>query len=146
MTDLRVSVPDGWDSANDPYPGVALLLRAPDLESGFRANAVFTVDNLEPGMTLRDWQGGTDMRLPGALTNFHLLDLELLEVAGAPGVRRLAHHTAPGGQSVTMEQWAVVVGTAGYTLTASAPTLAYLSYGDVFADLAASWAIETEFT
>lgn len=141
MAECLVTTPDGWDCATDPSPGIALLLRAPASGTGFRANALVTVDSLDPDMSLRDWQRGTDLRLPATLHGYQLLDLELLDVAGSPGVRRLAHHTAPGGQAVTLGQWAALVGRSGYTLTATAPTLAYLEYADILAGIAASWQI-----
>lgn len=138
---FSLGVPSDWDLAEYPYPGVAVLLRAPQTASEFRTNALVTVDTLEAGMTLRDWQGGADALLPQSLNDYFLIDLEHVDLHGVAGVRRLAHHTAPGGHAVTMEQWAVLAGSTGYTLTASVATLDYLAHLETLSAVAAAFRI-----
>lgn len=122
---FSVPVPAGWELTEDPSPAVAAVLRAPHDGWAFRANAVVTIDALAPVMTLRDWSLGTEHLLRRTLVDYHLLDLEHVQIDDLPGVRRLAHHTAPGGHAVTVEQWAVLAGSTGYSLATSMFTPAY---------------------
>lgn len=133
---FALAVPDGWEVADEPYPGVPLLLLAP-ADDGFRMNVLLTEDRLDPGTTLRDWQLGTDLLLARTLNDYLLIDLEHVELGGHPGVRRLAAYVAEGGHAVTTEQWAVLAGRSGWTLTATVATMAYPSAREILAEIAA---------
>ncbi|MFI7587098.1 hypothetical protein ACIB24_08500 [Spongisporangium articulatum] len=117
----------------DPGAGVALVALEPPT-GDFRASLVVTADALN--LNFRDWQATTDRALPAALAEYQLIDLERRPFAGADGGRRLAHHVAPGGAAVTMEQWFTVRGGVGYTLTASVGTANYANNVDVLAEIA----------
>src|SRR5206468_177335 len=65
---------------------------------------------------------GARLRVP---TDYLLLDLERLPVAGLPGGRRLARHVSPEGVDLTMEQWFVLVDGAGITVTATVDSWRY---------------------
>lgn len=136
---FTLPLPAGWDRAEDPRPGVAVVAAEPDSDLGFRANVVVTVDELPADMDLHSWQAATDTMLPRALEDYLLLDLEHTELGGRPVVRRLAHHLVSGSGAVTMEQWASTRDGWGYTLTASVATMAYDSLADGFAEIAAGW-------
>jgi hypothetical protein len=131
-----VPVPPGWDRLEDPQSGVALIAREPDDPAGFRANLVLTVDDLSSGLGLDEWQADSDRLLREELRNYFLLDREVMRFGDRPVVRRLAHHASPDTGPVTMEQWAMVTGSTGYTLTASVATLSYDSLADVFSSIA----------
>jgi hypothetical protein len=135
-TGCTVHVPPGWDRLEDPQPGVALIVREPAAPAGFRANLVLTVDELPAGLDLDSWQAASDDLLGEELRNYYLLDRERLRLDDRPVVRRLAHHAAPDTGPVTMEQWATVAGSTGFTLTASVASLSYDSLADVFAEIA----------
>lgn len=124
---FTIPLPEDWVSV-EPPPGALLVALEPSDGERFRANVVVTRDDVGE-MGLHDWQAGTDRLLPGSLQDYLLIDLELLEVAGRAGVRRLAHHTAStaalGPQAVTMEQWATLVDGTGWTVTLTVPTLRY---------------------
>lgn len=135
-TGCVVPMPPGWDRLEDPQPGVAVIAREPEAPAGFRANLVVTVDELPDGLDLDGWQADSDRMLREELRNYYLLDREQMRLAGRPAVRRLAHHAASDTGPVTMEQWAMVAGSKGFTLTASVATLAYDSLADVFAEIA----------
>jgi hypothetical protein len=77
--------------------------------------------------------------LPRMLDGYLLVDLERLEFHGRPAGRRLAHHTGPGGQALTMEQWFTQIDDVGYTLTATVETARYDALADTLAAAAASW-------
>ena len=130
----RVSVPDGWEVLCDEGSDTLVALE-PGGPTDFRGNLVLSVvDNGE--LSFRDWQVATDETLPGMLTDYLLLDLEKLDVAGRPGGRRLAHHVSLDGVPLTMEQWFTAAGRTGYTLTATIDSWRYDELADVFADLA----------
>ena len=117
---VSVEVPDGWEQAPDPYPGIELVVVEPEQEGLFRANLVVTVTDV--AMSFGDWQKGTDVFLAGELHDYLLLDLERMPVGGHPGARRLATHATAENQSVTVQQWMTLVGGRGVTLSASCGT------------------------
>lgn len=118
-----LSLPADWQLADTPGPAIPLVAAEPEVGRGeIRANVVVTVDAVTMGF--KDWQLGNDQLLPGALREYHLLDLERLSVSGHEGVRRLATHTVQD-RSVTMEQWAGLVDEQGWTVTFTVPTMRY---------------------
>lgn len=115
--------PERWEVVFGEETTV-LALEPEREDGGFRANLVLTVVT-NAGLSFRDWQVGTDELLPGQLIDYLLLDLEKLPVADHPGGRRLAHHVAPDGGALVMEQWFTSVDSVGYTLTATVDALRY---------------------
>ncbi len=145
---MTLSLPPDWERAADVQPGLALISLEPEhggeAEPGFRANLVVTVDQLDDGLDLDDWQAGTERLFPQSLDQYQVLDLERLRLAGVAAIRRLAHHRTEQNRSVTMEQWAIVLPAddgrrTGWTLTASVGTLDYADAADMFAHIAAGW-------
>lgn len=132
----EIDLPQGWDVVTDPIEGTVLVAAEPG--GTFRANLVLTRVPCG-GLSLGDWQAGTDVVLGRSLDRYLVIDLELLEVAGHPGGRRLAHHVSPDGQALTMEQWFTRVDDVGHTLTATVPTDRYLELGEAVARAATSW-------
>jgi hypothetical protein len=104
----------------------------------FRANLVLTCDDTT-AMTFRDWQAATDEVLPHVLDDYLLVDLERIELDGHPGGRRLAHHADAAGRALTMEQWFVLDGDRGWTLTATCETWSYDELAEAFAAVAEAW-------
>ncbi|MCW2777465.1 MAG: hypothetical protein JWN17_1190 [Frankiales bacterium] len=137
VADVVLDLPPGWSRADRPAPGVLLLGLEPGAGQPFRANLVVTADDLGP-LDLRGWQLQTDAALPRALEGYALLDLEHVQVDGRPGVRRLASHVVRG-RAVVLEQWAVVSGPLGWTLSATVPALAWPSAETGLADVVAGW-------
>lgn len=137
-----VTLPEDWIVHLDPNPQLALVALCPEADPwGFRSNAVVVVDELDPGMTLWAWQDGADQLMPGQLRDYLLIDRQPVRLGERAGVRRLAHHNADG-RSVTMAQWATVVGLHEYTLTASVSTLAYPSLADTLARIGAGFRVD----
>lgn len=136
---FRLSLPVDWEPAQPPGPAIPLIAaERPTGDVGFRPNVVVTLDAV--ATTFEDWQLGNDQLLPGALQDYRLLDLERLLVAGHQGVRRLATHTV-GDRSVTMEQWAALVGAQGWTVTFTVPTTRYAAMAPGLRTLAATFAV-----
>lgn len=137
---FSLALPDAW-ARNASADGMALVALETGEDTPFRANLVVTVEDVMEGTDLRSWQMAVDEVMPSALDDYLLLDLELTEVGGIPALRRLAHYLSEAGQALTMEQWAIAAGGRGYTLTATAHTLAYDSQADFFAFVAYSFRV-----
>ena len=136
-----LSLPSDWQLADPPGPAVPLVAAEPEpTDGGFRANVVVTLDAVTMGF--EDWQLGNDQLLAGALREYQLLDLERLPVSGHEGVRRLATHTVQD-RSVTMEQWAGLVGQHGWTLTFTVPTMRYAAMAPGLRALAETFVVTT---
>ena len=119
-----------------------IALEPPDL-GRFRTNLVVTVEDVG-GLSFEDWQLGCDELLPRTLQDYQLLDLERLDGEAGPGVRRLAQHSAGGTCWVTLEQWVVLVGSTGVTLSATVETARYDAAADELATIAASLDVAPE--
>lgn len=143
---FSLGLPQDWQVLLDSHPGVPFVGVAPEPDAwGFRTNVVVTVERLDHGTTLEFWQAGADQALPTTPTDYLLLDLQPVPVGELAGLRRLAHHDA-GGRAVTMEQWTVLDARCGFTITASASTLAYPVVADRFAQIAGTFQIEANLT
>lgn len=137
-TGFHIPLPEDWERAEDAR-GVALIAVEPDRGPWFRANAVVTIDRLTAPADLASWQDGSLALMREALAEFRLLDVEDTEIAGQPARRTLAHHrveTELTVNAVTLEQWALVVGHLGYTVSTSAASLEYHDLADRFAEMA----------
>lgn len=133
---LRLRAPVDWEVITDPTPGVCAVALEPSEQDGaFRTNLVVTVSSVDTD--LESWQGAADDLLAEVLDDYRLLDLELVEVAGRPALRRLGHHRVDG-RGVTLEQWSTLVGTRGHTFTFTAGDLAYNTAADVFGETVAT--------
>lgn len=109
-------------------------------DGGFRANLVLTVTS-NGGLSFRDWQSRTDQFLPRMLTNYSLVDIERLSVAGRPGGRRCARYLAPSGALVLTHQWFTSAGDLGVTLSGTADIFSFAALRTVFAHAAATLTI-----
>ncbi len=131
---FSVALPPGAEVLDD-VPFAALVAVEPDAsEDAFRANLVVTVEEL-PGEYAEDPEGYADASVAAqaaTLAGFRLIDREPVALDGGPAIRLLAHHDV-AGQAVTLEQWQLVAGGRGYTLTASCWTLDYDALADAFA-------------
>lgn len=122
---FSVDLPEAWEVRVDPRADVAVVALDPVVDDwGFRTNVLVTLDQLDRGLTLAAWQEGAERMLGEVLEEYLLLDLEDVHIGQRAGIRRLAHHNAEG-RAITMEQWTVLDGRRGFTLTASVSTLAY---------------------
>lgn len=141
---FAISLPPEWQVRLDEPDGVALLGIEPEPDPwGFRTNVVVTVENLGAEVMLPDWQAAATELLPQTLTDYLLLDLQAGHVGEQPALRRLAHHDADG-RAVTMEQWATIEGSRGFTLTASVSTLAYPGVSQRLAAMATTFRIQVD--
>ena len=134
--DFTLPLPAQWQLSEDIQPHVALVVVEPPKDGGFRANLVVTVEPLAANADLQVWQDATERHLPDNLSQFMLLDRELLTDGPYPIVRRLAHHEGDGQYAVTMEQWAMAEAGYGYVITFSVGTLEYDAYADLAAEAA----------
>lgn len=144
---FTLSLPEGWETATD-VAGVALIAVAPDRGAGwFRTNLVVTLEQLATP-DLATWQEEALALMRYGLNEFLLVDVEEVEVAGYRARRLVAHHrpeTDGQAASVTMEQWTLVVGRLGYTLTASMASLDYPELADMFTAMVTDFRPDPEF-
>jgi hypothetical protein len=139
---FSLPLPTDWERVADARPGVPLIAVEPDRVGGFRANVVVTVERLPHGVDLDAWQASADGLLRDALSDYMLIDGERLDLDGRDIVRRLAHHAREDTGAITMEQWAMVDGDRGYTLTASVATPEYDAMAEGFAGIAWGFRLE----
>ena len=136
-----VEVPDDWELID-----TAALEPVDSEGDAFRASAVLSAEPLGD-LDFSTWQDTADAAAPSVLTDFRLLDREHVTVdvrldpghPGHRGGRRVAHHLAPTGQALVMEQWVTLVDSVGWTLTLTVDAPRYDLLADLFADIAASW-------
>jgi hypothetical protein len=132
---FTIAFPQGSEVDRD-VPGTAVVAYDAGVEDAFRTNLVITVDD-----GAADVEAYTDAGLEAmasALRAFQLLDRASTTLGGEPATRTLAHHDAQGW-AVTVEQWRVVHGGRGYTITASSATLDYDAVADTLAEAAESF-------
>lgn len=135
-----VVVPSGWETSSVEVTDDIVLAREPvdrAAPEAFRANVVLVREDLGD-LDFRAWQTAADEVMPSTLTDYLLLDLEHVEVAGRPGGRRLAHHVEPGGRAVVMEQWFTCQARTGYTVTTTVDVHRFDPLADLLAGIGAS--------
>lgn len=142
---FSLPLPDGWERAEDT-PGVALVAVEPERDGRFRSNVVVTIEQLPPGTTLQAWEEGGDALLPRMLDRYLRLDDDRVGLGEHQARRTLAHHTTAEGHAVTMQQWTLVAGACGYTLTASTRTLDFDQVADLFTALAEGFRPNPEYS
>jgi hypothetical protein len=130
---FAIELPPG-SQVDDAVPGTAMVAVDSGVEDGFRTNLVVTVDRVPEDTTSGAFTDASLAAMETSLRSFVLLDRAEAGVADGPATRTLVHHDH-GGWSVTLEQWRVVAGSRGLTLSASAATL---DYPDVAPALAAA--------
>lgn len=146
---FTIPLPREWETVTD-IDGVALIAVEPSRgDRWFRANLVLTIEELARGADLADWQRQAVGLMRQGLPEFHLIDLAETTLAGYPARRTLFHHRAESGSvaaAVATEQWTLVVGGLGYTITTSMAALEYDELADVFAGLVADFRPDPRFT
>ncbi len=134
---FEMQLPSASELVEDA-PGVALIAMEPE-EAGaaFRANIVVTVEEVPTETDVHSYTDESLANQEEALAAFRLIDRARAGLAGAESTRTLGHHNVDG-LAVTVEQWRVVVGALGYTVTASCWTLDYDNLADTFSATAAT--------
>jgi hypothetical protein len=137
---FSIALPPGAEVLDDVPLAALVAVEPQSREDGFRASLVVTVEELraQDADDVERYADASIAALDAALTDFRLIDREPVPLDGAPAIRLLAHH-AVAGQAVTLEQWQLVAGGRGYTLTASCWTLDYDELAGAFAASAATF-------
>jgi hypothetical protein len=120
---FAIDLPPGSE-VDDTVAGAAMVAVDAGVEDGFRTNLVVTVDRVQEGTSTDTFTDASLAAMESSLRSFLLLDRAEANIADGPATRTLVHHDH-GGWSVTLEQWRVVTGSRGLTLSASAATLDY---------------------
>lgn len=138
---FSIDLPSDWEMQVDPQPAVAIAVLEQRDDDAFRANLVVTTDDLPDGMDLTIWQAGIEERLPDALNDYYLLDMENVVLDQEPAHRRLAHHITGSGVAVTMQQWSTLCGRRGLSVTTTVDTLELASTAALFNRIVASLSV-----
>jgi hypothetical protein len=137
---FTIALPPGSEVRQDAAPGLALVALDPEQRGPFRANLVVTVEELSGRFD--DVGAYTDASIADqerALDAYRLIDRTTATLRGGEGTRTLGHHDADG-MAVAVDQWRVLDGERGYTITASCWALEYDALADAFAEAAESFA------
>jgi hypothetical protein len=135
-----MQLPPGSEVREDSEPGVAMIALDPEQRGPFRANLVVTVEELSGRFT--DVGAYTDASIADqerALDAYRVIDRAPATLRGGEGTRTLGHHDA-AGMAVAVDQWRLLKGEHGYTVTASCWALEYDTLADAFAEAAESFA------
>jgi hypothetical protein len=135
---FSVALPPGWELAEDPEPGIAMVAIEPAGRSPFRTNVVVTIEALPAGADLERWRARTESALARGLRSYVLLDVEMSERDGHGILHRLASHVREDRGPITVEQWTVIDGERALTLTASAGAARYVGLVALFAEIGSS--------
>lgn len=119
---FSLPAPRRWQLRENPRDKVAAVFLAPEGGGRFRPNLVVTLDDLSSDESLLRWQQAAEDVASQLLDQYVLIDTEVRESDSDRVYWRLAHHAAPGGVAVTIQQWATVRAGHGYTLTATTST------------------------
>ncbi|MDP8943607.1 MAG: DUF1795 domain-containing protein [Actinomycetota bacterium] len=95
----------------------------------FRANLVVTVEEVRAGTDVERYTDDALATQERSLAAFRLIDRAPATFATGEGTRTLGHHNVDG-MAVTIEQWRLIAGGLGYTVTASSWTLDYADLAD----------------
>jgi hypothetical protein len=139
---FSLPIPESWQVADDPQPGVPLVAVEPDRDGIFRCNVVVSLDEVPEGLDLTGWQAGAEPMMQHAMEDFLLLDLAQLDIDGQPAMYRLAHHLVPDQGPVTMAQWMLLRAGRGHTVTCSVGTMEYETRADLFEEIAQGFRFE----
>lgn len=139
-TGAGIPCPPDWQRERDP--GGAILLVEPyaatqSADRSFRPNVSVVVERPHPA--LRDIAAFTTRMVDNmvlGLTDLHVIDLEVVEVAGHEGRRILAGHRS-GQYALALEQWWTIVDGIGTTISGSCAVEDYLRASPVFELVAA---------
>src|SRR5690606_38641755 len=88
---------------------------------------------------LETWQAEATAMLPGLHEDCLLLDQEVVDLPAGPALRRLVHHAGSEGRAVTLEQWTLLSGGHGTTLSFSVASADYDGLADTIAGLVAAF-------
>jgi len=130
-----VQVTDGWEVVAEPGIGVPWVALPAETDSGFRANLVLTVSDVDSD--LEEWQRSAETLLEETLHSYRAIDLAWEVLAGTRALRRLAHHVVDG-QGVTLEQWSVLGDRTGWTISGTAADSEYAGLAAPFGEVASS--------
>ncbi|MEZ0581323.1 hypothetical protein [Nocardioides sp. MH1] len=136
FADVSVTVPRTWHARRDLGHGIVLAARPRSLpSSGVSPEIVLRC--VPVGIDLRTWRGQALLDLRAQLVDFALEDADEFDL----GDHRVSYHRFAhrlGSTDVVSDQWSWLVGGVGATLTGSVAREDYLTYCDLFEDVAAT--------
>jgi hypothetical protein len=128
---FTIPLPKAWERSDDTR-GIALIAAAPESRGRFRSNIIVTIERLGEGVPARSWAAASIESLPLHLAAHQVVDLQETDIGGWPALRILSHYAMGVRCAVTLEQWLLVRGSLGYTLSMSVGTLDYARLSPTF--------------
>lgn len=141
---FTLPIPDAWWWRADIDESTALIVLEPDVGQTFRANIVVTVVDVPDGLTFDDWRELNDQTNERELDDYLLLDADQYDHHGRQQFYRLAHHSGPEGEAITIQQWSIMRYRQGFTLTASTDTLAFQQTIALFTHIADAFGVDDD--
>lgn len=134
--DVTVTVPRTWHTRSNPGHGIILAARPRSVPaSGVSPEIVLRCTPVDHD--LRIWRGQALLDLRAQLTDFALEDADEFDLGDHRVTYcRFAHRF--GAADLLCDQWAWVVDGLGVTLTCTVDRSDYLTYCDLFEDIAAT--------
>ena len=123
----------------EPEPRAGLHEVAGDLRLASRAGVAAVGDAAAPDDTALAL---TDRAMAGLDADTLLIDWEACELAGEPAVRTLVLDQLGGLATVVLEQWRLVAGGAGWTVTATADLAAWAGLAGRLRDAVSTFEVE----
>jgi len=133
--------PDGFTVIEPPDQTAWVAVEDAEGASGFRANLVVTVEEAA-GSSVDELTDTALAFQERVLAAHHLIDRSTETLAGSPATRTLSHHLV-AETGIALEQWRVVAGDRGVTLTASCATLDWPALADDLAAAAGTLRVQT---
>ncbi len=134
--DVTLTVPRTWHTRRNLGHGIILAARPRTVpHSGVSPEIVLRCSPVEPDLTV--WRGQALLDLRAQLVDFALEDADEFDL----GDHRVAYHRFAhrfGAADVLCDQWAWLVDGLGVTLTCTVAREDYLTYCDLFEDVAAT--------
>lgn len=124
---LGLAIPKAWEIY---APGADdLLLAAWGPKDAHERPCVVSVthERLSLELSLGQWQQGAERIMAATLIGYQVLDLHL-QPGGVWQAYRLARYAAAPGDPVTMEQWMLVIGQSGLTLSVVGASIEYAKW------------------
>ena len=137
-SEVRISVPSGWERVDDPVPGVALLMAARRRPaSGVLPSMAVAAVPLSPGRTRAAHLDGLRAELTGGL-DAEVEDEDAFELDGGPvDYLRLSHRD--DDRHLVSEVWLWLADGHAWSVSATVDRRDYADWCDVFEEVAATF-------
>jgi hypothetical protein len=138
-SDVRISVPTGWEQVTDPVPGVALLMAARRRPAtGILPSMAVAAVPLAPDRDRSTYLAGLRTELTDGLDGAEVEDEDAFELDGGPvDYLRLSHRD--GDRHLVSEVWLWLADGRAWSVSGTVDRRDYADWCDVFEEVAATF-------